>query len=385
MAPISRREFWIQTLASSALLASSAGLVNAIDEAKPDVKPTTKKGGPKVEVVFCLDTTGSMGGLIEGAKQKIWAISNQIASGKPVPELKIGLVGYRDRKDTYITKVFDLTDDLDAVHGNLRGFQAAGGGDGPESVNEALADSVNKINWDKDPKTLKIIFLVGDAPPHMDYNETRYPDICQSAVKKGLIINTIQCGGDANCTKYWKEICTKSEGSYVQIAQNGGVVATIATPFDKDLAKINGQLAEKTLVYGNRRRQEEGKAKQEAARELAPAAAADRAAFAGKSGKVAAYDLIDALQKGNVKLKDLKKEELPKELQELKPEARDKYIKKLDEERKALQKQAVELDKKRSEFIRKKQAETGGKDKSGFDGQVLEILRKQAKKHKIDY
>src|SRR6266498_4936548 len=68
---------------------------------------------PKVEVVFCLDTTGSMGGLIDAAKQKIWAICNQIAAGNPTPRLRVGLVAFRDRGDDYITKVHDLTDDLD--------------------------------------------------------------------------------------------------------------------------------------------------------------------------------------------------------------------------------------------------------------------------------
>src|ERR1700741_1772782 len=79
--------------------------------------PKPAKAKPQVEVVFCLDTTGSMGGLIEGAKQKIWAICNQIAGGKPSPDLKVGLVAYRDRGDEYITNVFDLTEDLDAIHG----------------------------------------------------------------------------------------------------------------------------------------------------------------------------------------------------------------------------------------------------------------------------
>src|SRR6476659_4443066 len=82
---------------------------------------------PLVEVVFCLDTTGSMGGLIEGAKQKIWSIVNQIASGRPTPDIKVGLLGYRDRGDVYITKLFELTTDLDEVHKNLRDFKADGG------------------------------------------------------------------------------------------------------------------------------------------------------------------------------------------------------------------------------------------------------------------
>src|SRR5262249_30526693 len=140
-------------------LAVVLGLVAAA----PAAEQPPAKQKPKVEVVFCLDTTGSMGGLIEGAKQKIWAISNQIASGQPTPDLKIGLVAYRDRGDEYITKVFDLTDDLDQIHTQLRGIRAAGGGDEPESVNQALHDAVHKIKWSTDKETLRILFLVGDA------------------------------------------------------------------------------------------------------------------------------------------------------------------------------------------------------------------------------
>src|SRR3954469_2246844 len=89
---------------------------------------------PKVEVVFCLDTTGSMGGLIDAAKKKIWAICNQIAGGTPTPRLKVGMVAYRDRGAASVTKVHDLTEDLDAVYGQLMALKAEGGGDFPESV-----------------------------------------------------------------------------------------------------------------------------------------------------------------------------------------------------------------------------------------------------------
>src|SRR5213079_651243 len=105
------------------------------------------------------------------------------------------------RGDAYITKVFDLSDDLDAIHGHLKGFQAQGGGDGPESVNQALHDAVDKITWDGDKSTLRIIFLVGDAPPHMDYkDDVKYPDTCKKAVELGILINTVQCGNDFECT-----------------------------------------------------------------------------------------------------------------------------------------------------------------------------------------
>src|SRR4051812_24642409 len=217
-----------------------AGLLLPAVSAEKAAKPRAAR--PKVEVVFCLDTTGSMSGLIDGAKAKIWAICNQIAGGKPTPDLKVGLVAYRDRGDDYITKVFDLSSDLDAIHAQIKKFTANGGGDTPESVNQALDDAVNKIKWSTDKKSLRIIFLVGDAPPHMDYpDDVKYPLSCKKAVEKGIIVNTIQCGTDPECTKYWKDIAAKSEGSFVAIPQSGGVVA-VATPFDVRLAELNTEL-----------------------------------------------------------------------------------------------------------------------------------------------
>ena len=80
----------------------------------------TLKSKSRIEVCFVLDTTGSMGGLIEGAKQKIWSIANEMISAQPTPELKLGLIGYRDRGDDYVVKSFGLTDDIDAIYGHLR-------------------------------------------------------------------------------------------------------------------------------------------------------------------------------------------------------------------------------------------------------------------------
>jgi len=51
--------------------------------ALPVLAQTEASPRPKVEVVFVLDTTGSMSGLIQAAKQKIWAIANEIARAKP--------------------------------------------------------------------------------------------------------------------------------------------------------------------------------------------------------------------------------------------------------------------------------------------------------------
>ena len=80
--------------------------------------PPLQAGGvpahPRIEVAFVLDSTGSMAGLIEGAKRKIWSIVQELAAGQPQPEIRMGLVAYRDRGDAWVTRRFDLTPDLDA-------------------------------------------------------------------------------------------------------------------------------------------------------------------------------------------------------------------------------------------------------------------------------
>ncbi len=182
---------------------------------------------PKIDVVFVLDTTGSMSGLIQTAKEKIWSIATTMASAQQAPEIRIGLVAYRDRGDSYVTKVVDLTTDLDSVYATLMDFEADGGNDTPESVNKALYDAVHNMSWSQGERAYQAIFLVGDAPPHMDYNEVRYPEIIASALDKGIVVNTIQCGDMPMTVEPWTQIASLSHGKFFQVDQAGGAVASI--------------------------------------------------------------------------------------------------------------------------------------------------------------
>ena len=223
---------------------------------KSGLVPTIK---PTVELVFALDTTGSMGGLIDGAKRKIWAIANEVAAAKEKPSVKIGLVAFRDRGDAYVTRTFDLTDNLDAVYEQLMALGADGGGDGPEDVNAALNDAVHKMQWSTDKKALKMIFLVGDAPPHMDYQgQVQWQQTAKAAMKKNISINTVQCGADGETTTAWKNIAYAAEGRYALIPQDGGVRVATTTPFDAELGKLASELDATNFTYG-RREEREGK------------------------------------------------------------------------------------------------------------------------------
>jgi Mg-chelatase subunit ChlD len=348
----------------------------------------TSQSKPRIEVCFVLDTTGSMGGLIEGAKQKIWSIANEMISAQPTPELKLGLIGYRDRGDEYVVKSFSLTDDIDAIYGHLREFQAGGGGDAPESVNEALAEAIHKMPWSSDNKVLKIIFLVGDAPPHMDYpNGPKYPDLCREAAKKDLIINTIQCGEMAETKPIWQEIAKLSEGSYVGISQSGNV-AVISTPMDKELSRLNERIGATLIPYGDRKLQAEVHAKYAAAKSAPVSAMADRLSYNSKTGKAVQGrgELVDALNDKTLKLEEIDQKQLPTELQKLDGDELQKRISKARDERAGLQKQIVELSKKREAYIQSENKRLAAEGKGdAFDQKVTETLHAQAAKKGISY
>ena len=348
----------------------------------------TSQSKPRIEVCFVLDTTGSMGGLIEGAKQKIWSIANEMISAQPTPELKLGLIGYRDRGDEYVVKSFSLTDDIDAIYGHLREFQAGGGGDTPESVNEALAEAIHKMPWSSDNKVLKIIFLVGDAPPHMDYpNGPKYPDLCREAAKKDLIINTIQCGEMAETKPIWQEIAKMSEGSYVGFSRSGNV-AVISTPMDKELSRLNERIGVTLIPYGDSKQQAEVHAKYAAAKSAPVSAMADRLSYNSKTGKAVQGrgELVDALNDKTLKVDDIDQKQLPAELQKLDRNELQKRIAKARDERADLQKQIVEISKKREVYIQSENKRLAAEGKGdAFDQKVTDTLHAQAAKKGISY
>ena len=347
---------------------------------------------PKVEVVFVLDTTGSMGGLIQAAKDKIWSIATTMASAQPAPEIKMGLVAYRDRGDSYVTRVVDLSDDLDSIYTTLMDFQAAGGGDGPESVNQALSDAVQKMAWSQDPKAYKVVFLVGDAPPHMDYqDDVKYPQTIAAALEKGIVINAIQCGQSGVTAREWQQIARLGHGRYFQVDQAGGAVA-IATPYDERLAELSAELDDTRIYYGTAEEKEKQRKKLDAADKLhaasSTASRARRAAFnvskSGEANFIGANELIDDVESGRVGLSTIEPQKLPEPMQTMAPEEQRALIKETAERREELRREIEGLAQQRTSFLKKKVEEQGGA-KDSLDHKIYSVVREQAGKIGLRY
>src|SRR5688572_14542987 len=345
---------------------------------------------PRIEVAFVLDTTSSMTGLIEGAKRKVWTIARQVATGRPSPAIKLGLVGFRDLGDEYVTRTFDMTNDVDAIYGHLMAFRAVGGGDTPESVNQALYEAVTKLSWSRDSNTLKIVFLVGDAPPHMDYpNEMRYPEILQLAKRAGIIINTIQCGGNALATPHWREIAAMGDGAYVQIDHSGGMRA-ISTPVDAELSRLSRELTRTVVPYGDAAKQSEVRSKSAAAgtadADRMVYLNIDRAEFGAKVVVTGEGELIWDVVNHKVKLEDISESDLPVVMKTMSHEQRTTFVAEQFARRKELQIQVDELATKRTAHIKAEMDKLAGAGQvDSFDLKVAEMIQEQARKRGIEY
>jgi len=341
-------------------------------------------GRSRIDVVFVLDTTGSMGGMIEAAKEKIWSIASTMATAQPTPEIRMGLVAYRDRGDAYVTRVFDLSSDLDSMYAELMDFRADGGGDGPESVNKALHDAVHRMSWSQDGQAYKVLFLVGDAPPHMDYqDDVKYKDTVAVALGKGITINTIQCGKDGSTKRRWEQIARLADGRYFQVEQSGSAVA-VTTPYDKKLAELSKELDATRLYYGDEEEKKQQKRKLAAAEKLhtgsSAASRARRATFnaskGGESNFLGEGELVEDVARGRVDLADIDHDKLPEPMQSMAPADREALVAKTAERRSELQRQIKDLAGERSGFLEKKRDSIEGVEAS-LDDQIYTTVREQ--------
>jgi Mg-chelatase subunit ChlD len=346
---------------------------------------------PVVDVVFVLDTTGSMGGLIATAKEKIWSIATTMASAQQAPDIRIGLVAYRDRGDSYVTRVVDLNSDLDTVYATLMDFEAQGGGDTPESVNKALYDAVHNMSWSQRDQAYRVIFLVGDAPPHMDYDEVQYPAIIASALERGIVVNTIQCGEIPTAVEPWSQIARLGKGEFFQVEQAGGAVA-FTTPYDEEIAELSARLDDTRLYFGTEEEKAKMRSKVAATEKLhegsSVAARARRGAFnasaGGRTNLLGDKELVAAFASGAVRLDELDEDALPEPLKAMAPAEQEAFVAGLARERQELQQRIQDLSAERSGYLGKKVEEAGGM-KSSLDQKLYDAVKSQAGEAGLEY
>lgn len=152
----------------------------------------------KIDVVFCIDATGSMKDDIDILRAKL--IPELREAAKQCGTIRYGLVLYRDYVDSFRfnglpIKVFEFTSDLENFVSQLNSFSINGreGGDIPEAVYEALYGAISYFDWASDSQ--KKVILIGDAEPHAKPRGTTvkctFDLVNDLATKKNILIDTI--------------------------------------------------------------------------------------------------------------------------------------------------------------------------------------------------
>lgn len=190
------------------------GQRDAVWEVTLDVSPTQPPVA--LDVLFLLDSTGSMADEIAELKNNILSISAQVDALPGQPDVRYGLVTYRDRGDTYVTGVYDFTGDIDFFQINLDHVQADGGGDDPESLNEALHEALSGLTW-RGPDAVRLIFLIADAPPHLDYaQDYDYAQEMRRAAESGIKIHAVASSGLDDAGEYiFRQLAQFTGGRFI--------------------------------------------------------------------------------------------------------------------------------------------------------------------------
>lgn len=317
---------------------------------------TPTDGSNKIQVALLLDTSNSMDGLIEQAKSRLWNIVNTLTTLKyegKNPTIEIALYEYGNdglsSGSNYIRQVTPLSTDLDLISEKLFSLRTNGGS---EYCGAVILDATQKLEWGKDKANMKLIYIAGNEP--FNQGPINYKEVISDALKNNIYINTIYCGNSMEgINSNWKDGADKGQGKYFNI-DSDEKVRYIVTPYDDRIYKCNERLNGTYVSYGSQgyEKKQMQVSQDKNAESVSSSNYAERAVSKSKSVyKNDSWDLVDKVKEDKTALQKIKKEELPKELQNKSTEEIKTIIDQKTKERETIQKEMAQLAKQRQDYI----------------------------------
>ena len=193
-----------------------------------------------LDVMFLLDSTGSMADEIRQIKSTLSSIAMRVSSLQSKPDLRFGMVSYRDRDDEYVTRLYDFDGNVERFQSAIKGVRADGGDDYPESLNQALHEAVNDASWRSD--SIRLVFLIADAPPHLDYaqDEDYAVDMVRARERGIKIFSVASSGLDEQGEYVFRQIAQQTMGRFLFILyRTGGPQGGLDTPHDVEQFSVD--------------------------------------------------------------------------------------------------------------------------------------------------
>lgn len=334
-----------------------------------------------VELAICLDTSGSMEGLINAARVKLWEIVNDLALAKPTPRLRVALLTYgndgHNAENGWVNIDIGFTEDLDMVSKQLFALTTNGG---TELVGRVLKAAGEKLDWNASDDVLKLIVVAGNESADQDTTFS-FRDVCKATISKGVMVNSIYCGNVADdIAPAWKEVSMLADGHFASIDQNNGTV-TVSTPFDDELVNLSAAINTTYIAYGAIGKEawaNQSVQDSNAANLGAGVAAARCATKGGAMYRNDQWDLVDACKQAEFKIEDVKAEDLPENMRSMTLEQKKAYVAEMTAKRGEMQTQINDLNAKRTTYVEAEMKKMAASNDQSFDAAIRSAIRAQA-------
>lgn len=216
----------------------------------------------KIDIFFVIDATGSMGDEIKQLKENMTAIAARLDALETSSLVRYGMTVYRDRGDEFTSQTYQFTADVEAFAAALAEVEAAGGGDYPEDMHEGLQKSLQVADWSIN-NTISLMFVIGDAPPHLDYEDQvwTYDVAALEAAVRGIKMFPIASSGlDEQGEYIYRQLAQVTGGKFLFLTYGAAGAGTLGnntdlTVNDYDVTSLDGlitKIIEEELSFQGR-------------------------------------------------------------------------------------------------------------------------------------
>ncbi len=175
------------------------------------------KNYKKADIMFIIDSTGSMCDEMTFLQSEFTEITNRIGN----EDTRYSVNFYRDEGDDYLTKCSEFSSDVKKVQETLNKESAAGGKGQIAAVAQALDETMNAGDWSDD--SVKLAFLIFDAPPYKEAADSLAKSV-ETAAEKGIrLIPVVGSGSDSDVEQFGRAIAIETGGVYVFLTDDSGI------------------------------------------------------------------------------------------------------------------------------------------------------------------
>jgi hypothetical protein len=304
-------------------------------------KPGAGTQPPPIDIVFCVDLSGSTNGIIEHLRNNLWHFVHELELLQPVPDYRIGFVGFSrpsfGKDFSYVKIIRNLSYDLEWLSNEMFSLRSQVE-QGNQFVGAALMTCAKSMNWSEDPNAIKLVFLAGNGFVNSDGD--LYKKACELLAGKGIVVNALYWQSYTLPKELWgwREIPNYTGGQFFSVDVSYNETAS-DTGFDSEkLMELNEALNRTYVYYGNL-----GKLRYKMMAEQ------DRKIYEESNRgfryrmmykispkyqkKNSAWDLVDFSDKAYLELKDFDPKQLPDSLQEMRSGEFNAYVEKKKLER----------------------------------------------------